>query len=109
MDRIFRSAPGRPCRDAASPAGERGRAIAADIEFLRTMQAQIEEISGDVLAVGKLDGVGEDERHTVPAQQCDETRRHEALVADLDRVANFARGQITTNPRSAGDALIVPS
>src|SRR5258708_33328987 len=64
-DRVFRHAPGRPRRDAMRPAGERRRAIAAGIEFLRAMQAQIEEVGGDVLAIWIFHGNGRDEGDTL--------------------------------------------
>src|SRR5882757_9954285 len=57
---VSRRSAGRPEGDSRGPAIERRVVIAADIELLGTVQAQIEEISGDVLEIWPLDRVGED-------------------------------------------------
>ena len=58
--------------------------VAADVELGVAVQADVDEAGGDVLEVRELPGrVGHDERDVVRAQQRDERRIPEALVADL--------------------------
>src|SRR5258707_12180067 len=104
---VLRRAAGRPEGDSRRPAIERRVVIAADIELPGAVQGQIEEIAGDVLEIGPRDGVGEDEGDVVAPQQRDEARRHEALVADLDGMAQPTLVG-SADPRTAGDALVMP-
>ena len=71
------------------------------------MQPDIDEIGGDVLEIGPLDRIGEDQGDAVAAQQRDETRRLEAGMTDLEGVAQgMVAGAI--DPAPPGEPMIVP-
>ena len=81
----------RPAREPLPhplrPPVERIGRIAADVELGVAVQADVDEAGGHVLEVRELPGrVGHDERDVVRAQQRDERRVPEALVADLHGV-----------------------
>jgi hypothetical protein len=71
------------------------------------VQAQVDEIGGEVLEPRPAAGrVGDDEGDPVAPQQCDERRIDEARVADLDRVAQRPDA-IDLEPGAAGEALVM--
>ena len=96
-----------PQLDPRRPVVERLVRIAARIELLGAVQAQIDEIGGDVLGIGPSHRVGEDERHAVPAQQRDKGGVEKARMADLDRVPQIAPA-LGPRPGAAGQPVIVP-
>lgn len=80
-----------PGLDPVAPALQRLVGIAAGVQFLGTVQAQVDEIAGDVFAIGPFTcGVGDDQGHVVALEQRDEVRVDKAVMADFHGVAQWA-------------------
>src|SRR5690606_103124 len=79
----------RPPFDALRPRLDLARRVAALVEFPRAVEANVDPVRRDVFAGRELPGdVGDDEGDVVLTEQIDELRGHEALVPELDRVAD---------------------
>ena len=79
---------GAPASDALAPAIEHRVAVATDVKLVCAVQADIDEIGGDILVFRPLArGIGDDERDAMLAQQLDESGSNEALVSDLQRMS----------------------
>src|SRR5438876_1876873 len=86
--------------------------VAADVEFLRTMQAAVNKIRCQVLGVWPLAGsVGKDEGYIVLAKKLKELPCHKAWVADLHRVTKrlFRHGGIDLCPSGCFQFVIMLS
>ena len=70
------------------------------------MQAQVDEIGGNVLGIGPIDRVGEHQRDIMAPQQVHETRFEKARVADFDRMP---QGPVLpgTGPGAPGEPVIM--
>lgn len=79
-----------PEGDAFGPDIEGDVVVAAGVEDLGAVEAEVEEIGGDVEEAGPLDGIGADEGDFVAAQETDELGADEGLVADFDSVTEGA-------------------
>src|SRR6185503_9002403 len=81
---------GLPRADAPGPALEGPLRIAARVEDLVAVKAHVHEVGRDLLHERPLAGrVGDHERDAMLAQEAQEGRVAEALVADLDGVAKL--------------------
>src|SRR6266496_3820043 len=71
--RVDGLAPGYPCAYSRSPSCERRRRVTADIELLVAVEADVEQLGGDVLGVRPFArGIGDDKRDSLLAQHRDE-------------------------------------
>src|SRR5262249_19477323 len=68
---------------------------------------EIDEIGSQILGIGPIDRIGEDERNAVLPQQADKSRFEEALMANLDRVPQISPA-LGPGPSAAPEAMIVP-
>jgi hypothetical protein len=66
------------------------RAVLAGVEDLRTMQAAVEEVRGDIHEARPLDRVGANESDVVAAEEAYEFGHDEAGMANLDGVPDGA-------------------
>ena len=71
------------------------------------MQAHVDEVRRDIHQQRPFDGVGADQCDIVLAQKFDERRIAEALVADLDGVADLP-APVALQPRPALQPMVVP-
>ena len=97
-----------PCRYARRPALQRRPAVGAAIELGRAVQADVDEVRGQIHQQRPLDRIGADQRDVVLAQQRDERRIAEALVADLDGMADRP-APVGAQPRPALQPMIMPA
>src|SRR5439155_13239415 len=98
---------GAPQSDAFAPAIEHRVAVAADVKLVCAVQADIDEIGGDVLVFRPLSGgIGDDKRDAMLAQQLGESGDYEALVPDLERMSQRAVGT-ESDLRPAFDLAVV--
>jgi len=112
-DRRVRDAPSiarlrssAPRGDPLGPPIERRLAVAAGVELLVAMKAQIDEVGGYILAVRPFPGgIGDHERDAMSSQQSDERRIEKAFVTDLDSVAD-STAAIDRETSPAFDACI---
>src|SRR5688572_13744740 len=78
-----------PRGDSFGPPIEHVVAVAAGVDLLVAMKSQVDEVRRHILAIRPSSrGVSHHERDAMTAQERDEGRVEEALVADLDGVAN---------------------
>src|SRR5262249_20229205 len=105
---IVRLAAAGPGGDARGPAIERVIVVAAGVQHFRAVQAAVDEVRGQVHQTGPFHRVGADQADPVPAQQRDEGRVAEAVVTDLDRVADRAL-RVRAGPGAVLEAAIVPA
>ena len=94
-------------RRCARPSGRAPRRCSRLVELLVAVQARVDEVGGDVVRYGHAGRVGDDERDVVLAQQRDEVGIEEALVADLDGMAERPH-RVDREPGATGDAMVVP-
>ena len=74
--------------NTSAPATERVVRVTAHVQFLAAVQADVNEVGGDVFVLRPLvGGVGDYERDRVLAKQVDERRIDEAFVSHFERVA----------------------
>src|SRR6185437_11428071 len=83
----------RPAPDSLIPEIQGRPVIAAGIELVGAMQAQIEEIGGDFLKAWPVRRIGDDERRAGPAQQLDEASIAETLMPHFEGMADRRRGR----------------
>src|SRR5690606_8359673 len=82
-------AAGRPGADPGRPRVEPGIRVAAGVQDLGAVQADVDERRGDLLGVGEpAGGVGDHEGGAVAAEQADERVVEEARVPHLEGVAD---------------------
>ena len=96
----------RPQFDPRCPVIEGLVRIAARIELLGAVQAQINEVGGQILGIGPGHRVSKDERDPVPAQQRDEGGVEIARVADFNRVPQVPPA-FSPCPGAAGEPMVV--
>src|SRR5207237_8784558 len=106
---IARLAAFRPGADAFRPAIQRFLGIAAHVKLLVAVQAQIHEVSGDVLTIRPLAcRVGDDERDAMAPQLSNEALVNEAFVTDLHGVAKLPVA-VNAEPAAPGHASVALS
>lgn len=83
-----------PEADALFPTAQRLLVVTAGVQLLVAMQAQVHEVGGQFLDQWPLaGGIGHHQGYAVLAQQVDEGILHEALMADLYRMAQWGTGR----------------
>ena len=107
-DGVRRLAAARPGDDPAGPGFQRLVVVAADIELFRAVQPAIDEVGGHIHQERPFHRVGADQRDVIGAQQLDEGRVDEALMADFHGVAKWPRG-VGFRADPPGDTPIVPA
>ena len=91
------------------PAVQRLRGVAAGVELVRAVQPDVDEPGGDLLEVRPGAGrVGHHQRDVVRAQQREQRRVAEALVAHLQRVPQRPVG-VGLGERAPVQPLVVPA
>lgn len=96
-----------PQLDAVSPTVERPVIVTADVKFFRAVQANVNEIGGQIFSVWEFSGgVGKDKGDVVFAQQIEKVGRDEAFVPNFERIAQWA-GDIELDPGAPFQLVIV--
>jgi hypothetical protein len=96
-----------PLPDAVGPPVERFVVVTADVKFFRAVQADVNEIGGQIFSVRKFPGgVGKDKSDFLLAQQIEEIRHHEAFVPNLQRIMQWP-GDIHLRPSARLQIIIV--
>ena len=93
-----------PGEDAVGPEIQGVGLVAAGVELLGAVEAEVDEVGGDVEEEGPVYGVGDDEADVVKAQEGDEVWVDEGLVADFDAMAEGQAGG-AADGREGGAAI----
>ena len=106
--RVARLAASLPRGNASRPASQRGVVVAARIQLLGAVQAQVHEVRRHVFEIRELAGrIRDDERDAMATQQRDERGVAVGITANLDRMPQRAARQIVRNRRLAQTRIVV--